>query len=112
MTNRYYLDLFWDAALRDNLAEVRRYAVGGLDVNAADTYGLTAFHKAALASSGKVLKFLLKMQKVDIEKPDGTGMSPAESARQYANNERIAAAIEAEVRRRKKRVHRVPQHSL
>ena len=93
------IDMFWNAASRDNLSDIRQYIAAQIDVNATDRYGQTALHKAAIASSTNTVVFLLKLPYVDIYKRDNAGNTPLDIANLFQNN-KIAAAIEAEAARR------------
>jgi ankyrin repeat protein len=108
--------MFWEAALDDTLRDLRRYVAAQIDVNASDRFGQTALHKAAVSSSKRAVEFLLKLPDIQLTTKDVGGDTPLDLATKFGND-KIVAAIESEINRRKRnslkqRKMPLPQHAI
>jgi len=74
------------AAANGDCAAIRRYALSGMDMCAADYDGRTALHLAAAEGHLDVVKLLLEQCKVDVKAKDRWGCVPLEDAKKFKHD--------------------------
>ena len=82
------------AASKGNLAEVKRLITAGADLNALDSYGATALHRAAIKNRPKIAKMLLAAG-ADVDVNSSRGHTALHWATQSGNAEVVKVLLDA-----------------